>query len=121
MKELDPGHNYKLECYDGSEPLFLRFVKRNDPPEKYPGNTSAYPGTNIQEVLRALIARVKYIDKQDHSIFNDNVLYELRNALVQLELRAHQRHGFMLPLLKQPIEEIETCKKCGHILCKWCT
>ena len=52
MEVLDTGHDYLLHSFDGGESVRLTFVKRNDPPEKYPGNDSAYPGTQIQEVLQ---------------------------------------------------------------------
>lgn len=37
MEVEDPGHKHRLKVFDGGEPQTLTFVKRNDPPEKYPG------------------------------------------------------------------------------------
>lgn len=62
MKVLDQGHKYQLDTLDGKEPEILTFVKREG--DKYPGNVGSYSGTTTQEVLRVLIDRTKYVDKQ---------------------------------------------------------
>jgi hypothetical protein len=63
---IDPGHKYKLPSLDGKHEQVLQFVKRCDPgnPTRFPGNTNAYPGTTIQCVLRALLERFRYLQKQ---------------------------------------------------------
>lgn len=58
MQELDPGHVYALDKQDGSGTETLTFVKREG--AKYPGNISHHAGTNLQEVLRALLARFNF-------------------------------------------------------------
>ena len=70
MKVLDPGHDYALNVLDGLLGEFerLTFVKRDNPPEKYPGNNSAHPGTTIQEVCRVLIERLRYVNGQSEEI-----------------------------------------------------
>jgi hypothetical protein len=62
MKVIDEDHKFDLATLDGYEPIRLTFVKRNNPPDKYPGNKDAYPGTTTQEVLRALINRSLYVN-----------------------------------------------------------
>lgn len=56
MKVIDPGHVYDLRSLDGEQLNRLVFVKREGP--SYPGNVGHYPGTTMQEVLRALIDRL---------------------------------------------------------------
>lgn len=131
MKVLDPGHVYELAWVDGNprpgyEPSTsnrLIFVKREG--EKYPGNVGHHPGTQIQEVCRALIDRLKYVDDQEHHEANGTAIYYLREVIEALELRAADRHGRSLSaVLTQTyrgwagIEAIPTCPKCGHIGCE---
>lgn len=122
MKPLDPGHTYWLDILDiesdkrqGTE--LLRFVKRQG--ARYPGNRSHYPGTNCQEVLRALIHRVKHLDSQAADPHNHPIIQHLRQALWLFESRAAQRYGRVLPPLDEfdCIEEEPTCPGCAHIRC----
>lgn len=129
MKVIEPGHIYDLNWLDGDphtdgEVDFpenrLVFVLREG--EKYPGNIGSHPGTNIQEVLRALIDRVKYLDGQIRCIENLQTIAELRGALWYLERRAAMRHGrnFVKLVYEYPngIENEPTCQKCRHIGCE---
>lgn len=114
---LDPGHRYQLHHLDGYATEILTFVKRQG--DKYPGNTSSYEGTNIQEVLRALIDRVQYINKQIPDKRNDYVLESLRNAFYWLENRAAFRHNRALVGVDfNKIESYEVCDNCKHIGCQ---
>lgn len=117
MDIIDSGHDYLLHSFDGGEPIRLTFVKRNDPPEKYPGNDNAYPGTQIQEVSRALIERVQYVDGQIPHPANKTVLYFLREIIYLFEIRHAQQHSFKLPHLQFDLENIPFCQTCGHIAC----
>lgn len=118
MEILDPGHRYILEGYDGPLTQELTFVKRNDPPEKYPGNTSAYPGTIMQEVIKALIDRLQYVNNQTPCAETEAVLGLMQTSMLLLEERANRMHGRTLDfdsfdeLLTTP-----TCPGCGHIQC----
>ncbi len=122
MRTLDPGHTYWLDMLDtntdqrhGTE--ILTFVKREGP--HYPGNSSHYPGTNCQEVIRALIARVKHLDSQVSDPHNERIIGHLREALWLFEARAAQKYGRVLPPLGELsfIEEEPTCRGCAHIRC----
>lgn len=119
MLEVDPGHEYLLDSYDGSEPVRLVFMKREG--EGYPFNVGHHPGTNCQETIRALIARLKYLDYQIPSAYNWMVIKSLRVALLRLEQRAATRHGRMLPDYDTEhveVEFLETCRGCGHVGCE---
>lgn len=127
MRVIDPGHTFALDWLDGSVTTVrpstgvpavntLTFVKREG--ERYPGNVGHYPGTNLQEVLRACISRVKYLDKQLPHEGNMEVLFHLRKAMMELELRAAERHGRYLNGDNwHNIEDEPTCPRCGHIGC----
>lgn len=119
VKIIDPGHVYDLAALDGDEPQRLVFVKREG--EGYPGNVGHHPGTNMQEVLRALIERVIYLDNQVPDIANAQALHDLRSALYAFEVRAARRHdrldAFLARFNPRNIETYPTCSKCGHIGC----
>lgn len=120
MKILDPGHVYELDNLDDPDneapKNLLYFVKREG--SDYPGNCSHHAGTNIQEVLRACIDRIKYLNKQIHCAENDLVLLCFREALYFLERRAAERHGRKLSTeIRTNIESLDTCKVCGHVEC----
>lgn len=128
MKVIDPGHTYELNWLDGtalSQPILkdnvLMFVKRVG--EKYPGNVQPHPGTTMQEVLRALIDRVKYVDGQVPSDYNGDVVHHLRQALINLEYRAAERHDRLSDFMSRFGEAdcpelLPYCSKCGHIGCE---
>jgi len=129
MRVVDPGHRYVLHELDSAQPdnlgphsltAELRFVKREG--EGYPGNVGHYCGTTTQEVLRALIDRIQYVNGQIPDDRNDDVLYHLRCAIYQLEARAAERHkrfaAFLAKVSIDAIETLPTCEKCNHIGCR---
>jgi hypothetical protein len=128
MRVIDPGHVYELEWLDGYPQNFgilgetpsehtLTFVKREG--AGYPGNVGHHAGTNLQEVLRALIDRVKYLDGQISHPNNAGLLVNLRHSLWLLEQRAAERHGRPFEISwAAGIEELPTCSSCGHIGCE---
>lgn len=122
MIVVDPGHSYLLNLLDSgscsTSHSELVFVKRMG--EIYPGNTSSHAGTNIQEVIRACIDRVKYLDNQIPCYENKSILLHLRLAIWWLELRAAMRHNRKESIADIDVHRIEsepTCPKCGHIRC----
>jgi len=117
MEVLDPGHDYLLRSFDGGAPIRLTFVKRNDPPEKYPGNDNAYPGTQIQEVLRALIERSGYVNRQIPSVETATAIDWMRESLWLFESRHARRHNAELFFPRINIELEPFCSDCGHIVC----
>lgn len=115
MQILDPGHKYKLTSYDGESEVILTFMKREG--EMYPGNVGTHPGTNMQEVLRALIDRLRYVNNQAEDRRNYVVIEHLQSAIALLEMRAADRHGIPTLFDVSSIETIPTCQICGHITC----
>jgi hypothetical protein len=125
MRIIEAGHHYELESYDiGNEEWVnddITFMKRIG--SHYPGNTGeAHPGTNCQEVLRVLIDRVKYLDDQIACSENKDILDYLRHALLRFEQRAARIRQKPLAYLADKgmcnIEDLPTCKTCGHIECE---
>jgi len=122
MRVLDPGHKYLVDEYDGDSvaALTLRFTKREG--SSYPGNDGHYPGTKCQEVIRALIDRVDYLNSQVPCDENRRIRLHLIAALGLFEVRAAQRHGFSEEEIEKAlwvpnVHKLETCKTCGHIMC----
>ncbi len=140
MKAYDPGHAYELDCISLSSGRLcshkqcLTFVKRIG--DKYPGNDGcAYDGPTTQEVLRALIDRLGYVNSQKYSDYNGSVISMLRESIVLLELRAADelvaestgddlrsaaaRFDRILDLdCESAIELVPACAVCGHIMCE---
>jgi len=118
VKVVDPGHWYKLTNLDSGVVLTsdLVFVKRNIPPEKYPGNKNAWAGTTIQEVCRALIDRCQYVNNQIRCGETEACITYLRRVILELETRAAKRHNRRI-FVRLDIENEPTCKLCGHIQC----
>jgi len=115
MKVIDAGHRYELRPFDGGEVQALTFMKREGP--GYPGNVGHYGGTNCQEVLRALIDRMEYLQHQISCGETEGALFLLRQALWLFEGRAARRHGRLFDYPVAAIENEATCKRCGHIGC----
>src|ERR1700685_4065659 len=112
MKIIEPGHIYELDWLDGQPKTFgtmaklpvsgftlrteynenqLVFVNREDKP---------HPGTQTQEVLRALIDRTQHCDRCLRWEGNDKIIKHLRMALALHEARALERKtekGLLLP------------------------
>lgn len=121
MRVIDPGHEYWLETLDSpsqyGEISPLRFVKRMGP--EYPGNESAYSGTTMQEVLRALIDRCHYINAQTPCPETEAAIGLFEAAIVLFETRAARRHGRALDdfdvakIVYGPV-----CSHCLHVGCE---
>lgn len=118
MRCIDPGHSYFLTVYDAGSDASqgLVFMKREGP--GYPFNVGHYAGTNCQEVIRTLIDRVKYLDRQISCPENAIILAGLRSALIAFELRAARRHKRAPTDLPLEVESMPTCPTCGHIGCE---
>jgi hypothetical protein len=83
MEVLSKGHIYRLAHLDGQSVTEIVFVCRED--------GRKHEGTTNQEVIRALIDRVQYLDEQVPCYENQEILHHLRMALVLHEMRALSR------------------------------
>jgi hypothetical protein len=117
MKILDAGHDYLLDSLDDGIRQRLTFVKREGP--GFPFNNGSYPGTNCQEVLRALIERTEYLNRQIACAETEAAIGLLKSALLLFEIRAARRHERHLDLTDlKDLSSFPTCEKCGHIQCE---
>lgn len=85
MRALYPGHLYSLDHLDGDGKTLLQFVQR-------PILHEAKEGVTNQEVLRAIIDRVKHLDGEVPWSGNQQIIYHLRMAIALHESRALMRH-----------------------------
>ncbi len=121
------GHKYELENIDdhvADIPMNrsrIDFVIRVG--DKFPGNgTTSYSGCISQEVIRVLIDRTEYVDGQRPHSRNALVLYHLREAFRELEMRAAEERRadfaslFRIERASKP-ELMSTCQGCGHVEC----
>ncbi len=116
MKILDTGHAYLLDSLDGGDPIRLTFVKREG--VGFPFNRGSNPGTNVQEVLRALIERTEYLNRQIPCAETESAASCLKTALLLFEVRAARRHGRTLDLASAwDLCRLPTCPTCGHVVC----
>lgn len=116
MKVIESGHQYELASLDGGEPITLTFVKRAG--VGYPGNVGAHPGTTIQETVRALLDRCRYVNAQVACLETQMCIRLLQSVLGLLEMRAKRVKGkeFGSATLDS-IEMSPTCERCGHVSC----
>lgn len=119
MRVFDPGHTYFLDVLDGRSRAdsALQFVKRIG--AQYPGNEPpAYAGTTMQEVLRALIDRAGYVNRQIPCVETEAAIGHLKGALLLLEIRAKRVNGKCLDAADLgEIIDGATCRSCGHVKC----
>jgi hypothetical protein len=85
MRVMYPGHLYALDHLDGSKVTRLQFIQRQP-------HHKGKEGVTNQEVLRALIDRVEFLDRELPHMVNEQILHHLRMALVLHEARALVRH-----------------------------
>ncbi len=120
MKVLDEGHNYLLNNLDGLQSQqILTFVKRCDleNTKKFPGNFNSYPGTTLQNVIRALLNRMRYLQNQIYAPENSLIIFFLKSSLWLLEFRAARRHKRNYFKSLKFAEFSPMCPKCGHTNC----
>lgn len=80
---ISKGHIYELQHIDGPSFETLTFVNREE--------GTKHPGTQTQEVIRALIDRTRHCDNCLRWEGNDRIIQHLRMALVLHEVRALER------------------------------
>lgn len=85
MRAIVPGHRYELDHLDGEGKTILQFVSRKPLHEPCEGVTN-------QEVIRAVIDRVKLLDSEVPWEGNAQILHHLRMVIALHEARAMLRH-----------------------------
>jgi hypothetical protein len=115
MTVIDSGHEYVLDSIDGEAPQRLVFVKRQG--DKYPGNVGCHAGTTSQEVLRALIERATYVNRQMPCPETSEATALLIRVVWLFESRAARLHGRAAPSVEAAVLGCDRCRACGHVGC----
>jgi len=88
LKIIETGHVYDLKNLESPGFQRLTFIKRSGGAIQY---ADEHPGTNTQEVLRALIERTEYLNSVIPCAETQDAVYFLRMALYSYEVRAWRR------------------------------
>ena len=118
MHIIESGHGYEMKNLDpnpGYSYSYLTFVKRVGP--QYPGNIGAHGGTTSQEVIRCLIDRAQYVNRQIPCWQTKLSIYLYGLIIWLYEHRAAKRHRRKAPSFHDATFG-ETCDKCGHVGCE---
>jgi uncharacterized protein (UPF0335 family) len=86
MKVLDPGHRYELDNLEASTKTILQFSKD----ARLHGGEGA-DGPTCQEVLRAIIDRVKSLNDERPDAENEGIIFHARMMIAGFEARALRR------------------------------
>lgn len=107
MRVIDAGRVYELDAIKGGETQRLTFV------------AAGGGGVTMEEVLRALIARLGAAQQGAPCIETAMAQCRLMEAVYMLEQRAARLHGREL---KAGMEEVVSgagkCEQCGHVGCQ---
>ena|SRR5215469_13393033 len=132
MNVITPGHVYDVDFYEPggsfhhSTRFLISFFKKVG--ENFPFNEEPqHTGTNCQELLRVLIDRVKFLQKQAEAMGDtesvdddEEILWHLRFTLMHFENRAARRKNVDWKKEKTELwivdpETVLPCSICGHI------
>lgn len=88
MQVIDPGHIYDMWQLGADEPQRITFIKRSGGAIKY---EEEWPGVQVQEVLRVLIDRSKYLNEIINCTETQDAIWHMQMALFAYEARAYRR------------------------------
>lgn len=89
MEIVEFGHKYLLPHLESEGHETLTFIRRTSEAIDY--GDAEHPGTNTQEVIRALIDRTLYLNEVLPAVETLDAVYYLRMALFCYEARAYRR------------------------------
>ncbi len=89
MNIIEPGHVYALDHLESDGTEYICFIKRSSGAVDY--GSEEHPGTNTQEVLRALIDRSLFLNQILPCKETTDAINHLRYALWLYEVRAYRR------------------------------
>lgn len=90
MQILVPAHKYELSSMDGTAPQVLTFIRKEQQDGKF---VTVEDGTTNEEVLAAVIDRIKGLNEKAPCRENSICLTHLETALLWLEKRTRDRHA----------------------------
>lgn len=98
----EAGHVYRFPSDPKQRVTFVR--------DELFGQPGSHPGIRCQDLIRVLIDRVNFLNEQDPSHENIEILRSLRHALTCFETRALRRK-----LEKVPYPERIVTDEAGHV------
>ena len=117
MKVIEPGHTYELDCIDGNELHFLRFVNR-EPNTEHPGTQTQEALRSAIDVMECLIDRTNHCDDCIRWEGNDRIIKALSESQRQMRLALliHEERALERKLQRGDLkpEELPTGND-GHI------
>ena len=90
MRVITPGHKYELDNFEGDKKKYLQFIQK-DPlttsPEddNYKDLITIENGTTTEEVLKVIVDRFAYLNKQFPSRKNSIILTKLEESLMWIK------------------------------------
>lgn len=88
MRVVDPGHIYDMWQLGSDEAQRLTFIKRSGGAVQY---EQEWPGVQVQEVLRVLIDRSRYLNDVIECAETKDAIWYMQMALFAYESRAYRR------------------------------
>lgn len=88
MKIVDEGYEYSLASLEGSPDQSLRFKKTE---ERKGELITLHDGTSNEEIIKALINRLHFLNDWMYDSYNSEALIHLENALNALHARQADR------------------------------
>ncbi len=88
MRIVDEGYEYGLASLEGSEQQLIKFKKTVEIGGKL---ITQQDGTSNEELIKALINRLHYLNEWMYDSFNSEALIHLENALNALHARQADR------------------------------
>lgn len=91
MKIITTGHQYQLASFEGSLPQTLQFIEKVPVSDGSKELRTVHDGTTNEEVLKALIDRLQYLNGKFPCRENAIVITKLEESLMWLNKRTADR------------------------------
>lgn len=88
MKIIDEGYEYSLASLEGDTAQLLRFKKTKEVNGEL---VTMHDGTSNEELIKALINRLHFLNEWMYDSYNSEALIHLENALNALNARQADR------------------------------
>lgn len=93
MKVITEGHKYELENFEKKDQpgQVIKFIQKEVAEESFGSFFAIHDGTTNEEILKVLINRMNYLQKQSPCRENAIVITKLEESLMWLEKRTRDR------------------------------
>lgn len=86
VRIVEPGHIYAVKNRDDNSEQIIKFIRSD-----LPGQAGSHDGILCQDLLRILMDRVHFLNKQQPCQENQDIYVRLREVLILFETRAMKR------------------------------